>query len=193
MQATVLYDKDTGHVFALATAVAALKAPAADKPEEVAAALRAFAGGALPTRGYLDGAGSGFQKTEFSIPVNRLAVLAAEVEPAVMLSPIRYAVRDEALELSPSDPLPQLAAVNRDGLKVTLSAECLEELPVLLQVVPEPGAAGEAQTVQGVFRPASATKQELTLMLGTPLSNGGHGVLMLIRGFRSGIRRIVLP
>jgi hypothetical protein len=76
---------------------------------------------------------------------------------------------------------------------VTLSAETPEELPVLLQVVPDATVGGDPQTVQGAFRPASATKQVLTLTLATPLSAGGHAVLMLVRSFRSGIRRIVAP
>jgi hypothetical protein len=194
MQASVLYDKDTGHVFALATAAAPAPAPAADQPEKMAAALRALTGAALPTRGYLDGATGSFLKAEFAIPAARLALLAADADPGLLLAPLKYTVRDhESIELSPSDPLPQLALVGQDALTISLLAETPEELPVLLQVVPDPAVGGELQSVHGTFRPASATKQFLTLSLSAPLSAGGHSVLMLVRGFRSGIRRVVVP
>ena len=74
MQASVLYDRETGHVFALATAAAPLPEPDPEKPEETAAALRALAGAALPTRGYLDFDATSFVKTEFTIPATRLAL-----------------------------------------------------------------------------------------------------------------------
>jgi hypothetical protein len=194
MQACVVFERETGHVFALATGAAPLPKPAADQPEEAAAALRALVGAALPTRGYLDGATGFFQSTEFTIPGSRLALLATEVDAAMLLAPLKYAVRDqESIGLSPSDPLPQLVLVGSDALRVTLSAETPEELPVLLQVVPDATVGGDPQTVQGAFRPASATKQVLTLSLAAPLSAGGHAVLMLVRSFRSGIRRIVAP
>lgn len=194
MQASVLYDKDTGHVFALATAAAPLPEPDPEQPEETAAALRALAGAALPTRGYLDFATGTFARSEFTIAATRLALLVAEADPAMLLAPLKYRVRDhETIELSPSDPLPQLALVGQDALTVSLLAETPEELPVLLQVVPDPTVGGEPQTVHGAFRPASATRQVLTLSLGAPLSAGDHAVLMLVRGFRSAIRRIVVP
>lgn len=195
MQACVVYEKETGHVFALATGAAPLPKPAADQPEEAAAALRGLAGAALPTRGYrLDRPTGDFQSSEFAIPASRLALLVTDVDASMLLAPLKYAVRDqEDIELSPSDPLPQLGLVGSDALQLTLPAETPEELPVLLQVVPDATVGGDPQTVQGAFRPASATKQVLTLSLSAPLAAGGHAVLMLVRGFRSGIRRIVAP
>lgn len=191
MQASVLYDNATGHVFALATTAAPSKAPSADQPAEMATAVRALAGDTLRVRGYyLDGAT--WRVANFSIRAERLALLTSEVESDVLLSPRKYSVRDhKTVELSPAVPLPALVlGGNSDELTLTLGAETPEELPVMLQVVPDAGVAGDVQTAQGTFRPASSTKQTLKLTLVAPLATGGHTVLVLVRGCRFGMDHI---
>ena len=88
-------------------------------------------------------------------------------------------------------PTPATAGSDHSTLEVTLLADVLADLPVALHVVPVNGTAGSPQHLQGVFRPATASARKVSFSLRAALA-GTYDVLILLKGYRSGVRRLVV-
>ena len=194
MKMTVLYVKDTGQVMAVVTRAALAEAASAGAADGAAPEVLALVGDSLPVRSFLDQGTGLLNPTVFSIPADQLAALTVERDEDQLLSPRSYTVLDgKQIEVPSATALPTPATAGSDHstLQVGLSADVLADLPVALHLVPEAGTAGSPQHLQGVFRPATASAQLVTFSLRAPLA-GNYGVLILLKGYRSGMRRLVV-
>jgi hypothetical protein len=192
MKITVLYVKETGQVMAAVTRVALVEAAAADD-EEVSPDVRALAGADLPVRGFIDANGSTVKPdpATFSIQSEDLAALTVDGEDHQLLAPRHYVVLD-GKKIEPTQPgtLPGVTAMNGGStLQVSLAAPTLEDLPLVVHVLPQGSASGRQQRLQATFKPDTPSKQIVDLNVGPALS-GDYVVLVLARGYAPGLRQV---
>jgi len=192
MKMTVLYVKDTGQVMAAVTRAALAEAAPAAIGDGVSPDVQAMVGDSLPVRSFLNRTDNSLNSTLFSIPADQLATLTVDRDEDQLLSPRSYAVLDgKKLEVPPPTvlPTPTTAAGDPSTVVVTLPADVLADLPIMLHLVPQAGAAGTSQHFRGVFKPATATAHVLSFSARAPLA-GNYDVLMLLQGYRSAMRRL---
>ena len=194
MKMTVLYVKDTGQVMAAVTRAALTEAEPAPDGDGPSPEVKALVGDSLPVRSFLDQATGFPNPTLFSVPADQFAALTVDRDEDQLLSPRSYTVLDgKKIEVPSATALPTPATAGSDHstLEVTLSADVLADLPVALHVVPVNGTAGSPQHLQGVFRPATASARKVSFSLRAALA-GTYDVLILLKGYRSGVRRLVV-
>ena len=194
MKMTVVYVKDTGQVMAAVTRAALAEAAPAAAADGTSPEVQALVGDSLPVRSFLNAATSIPNPTLFSIPADQLATLTVDRDEDQLLSPRGYTVLDgKKIEVPSATPLPTPATAGSDHstLEVTLPADVLADLPIALHLVPVAGTAGNPQHLQGVFRPKTASAHLVTFSLRAALA-GTYDVLILLKGYRSGMRRLVV-
>lgn len=195
MKMTLLYVKDTGQAMAAVTRAAL--AESAPEPAGAGASpeVLALVGDALPVRSFLDAATGFRDPTMFSIPAEHLATLSVDRDEDPLLTPRAYAVVDgKKLEVLPSARLPPPVAIapgDPSTLQVALPVVVQADLPIALHLVSQTGPA-LSQHLQGVFKASTANPNVLTFSLRAPLATGTYAVLMLLKGYRPGVRHLVV-
>ena len=192
MKMTVLYVKDTGQVMAAVTRTVTPDAGPPTPEGDVSSEVLSLVGDSLPVRSFPnEGASGTIDPTLFLIPVEQLASLTVDLDEDQLLRPRAFTVLDKKKIEVPSGvvlPTPTLLP-DKSTLEVGLGAAVLTELPIALHLVPESGAAGPPLHLLGSFKPGTTTAQKVSFTLRSPLA-GDYGVLILLRGYRSAMRRL---
>jgi hypothetical protein len=168
----VVYVPATGHV------VGAVNVTGAVPPANVGELV----GSALPMRISVDG-----EEVTLPLQANQLALLKADDEPEVFADPTAFGV----VQVQGAAPKPTLVrlfswdeelTLTTDTLFVTVKSANAENTPVLALI-------SEGREVQVVAKPMRAGED--TVELPVTVSEGPHGVLVLVAGWTGAFRTVV--
>jgi len=173
-QMNLLYLSDTGHILALFTRSA--------QPAQLEKAPDDFAGSGLHVRGLGDftssafGTLSDFNNLDVVIPLNRLALSAADVDPIVMMAP-RLSYIDSNKQIQPATITGQSAAVAPPTITITVTAAPSADLAILVLI--DGPSLSAPHPISGKM-PATQTTTIVNLPI---LSTGSYYALVFIETY----------